>query len=53
MPLELGVILHIDFMQTPDLPSVTDIHLTFTTLGAHSADGKLMMFFLFFPENRL
>ena len=27
--------------------------LTFTTLWAFSADNKLMIFFLFFPENRI
>ena len=27
--------------------------LTFTTLLAFSADDKLMIFFLFFPENRI
>ena len=27
--------------------------LTFTTLWAFSADDKLMIFFLFFPENRI
>ena len=27
--------------------------LTFTTLRANSADNKLMIFFLFFPENRM
>ena len=30
-----------------------DSYLTFTTLWAFSADGKLMIFFLFFPENRI
>ena len=29
------------------------IHLAFTTLWAFSADGQLMIFFLFFPENRI
>ena len=29
------------------------IVLTFTTLWADSADDKLMIFFLFFPENRI
>ena len=28
-------------------------YLTFTTLWAFSADDKLMIFFLFFPENRI
>ena len=28
-----------------------DTELTFTTLGANSADHKQMIFFLFFPEN--
>ena len=28
-------------------------HLTFTTLWAFSADDRLMIFFLFFPENRI
>ena len=27
--------------------------LTFTTLWAFSADDKMMLFFLFFPENRI
>ena len=27
--------------------------LTFTTLWAFSADDRLMIFFLFFPENRI
>ena len=36
-----------------DLTKVFKIHLTFTTLWAFSADGKLMIFFLFFPENRI
>ena len=30
----------------------THFHLTFTTLWAFSADDKLI-FFLFFPENRI
>ena len=30
-----------------------DTSLTFTTLWAFSADDKLMIFFLFFPENRI
>ena len=29
------------------------VSLTFTTLWAFSADDKLMIFFLFFPENRI
>ena len=29
------------------------IYLTFTTLWAFSADDRLMIFFLFFPENRI
>ena len=28
-------------------------YLTFTTLWAFSADDKMMLFFLFFPENRI
>ena len=32
---------------------VYSIILTFTTLWAYSADNKLMLFFLFFPENRI
>ena len=28
-------------------------NLTFTTLWAFSADDKMMLFFLFFPENRI
>ena len=28
-------------------------YLTFTTLWAFSADDRLMIFFLFFPENRI
>ena len=28
-------------------------HLTFTTLLADSADDKFIIFFLFFPENRI
>ena len=28
-------------------------HLTFTTLWANSADDKLMVIFLFFPENKI
>ena len=27
--------------------------VTFTTLWAYSADNKLVIFFLFFPENRI
>ena len=29
------------------------LHLTFTTLWANSADNKLVLFFLFFQENRI
>ena len=28
-------------------------HLTFTSLLANTADDKLVIFFLFFPENRI
>ena len=28
-------------------------YLTFTTLWAFSADDKMMLFFLYFPENRI
>ena len=38
-------------MEKPDV--LPTFHLTFTTLWAFSADDRLMIFFLFFPENRI
>ena len=35
------------------LPSAVVGALTFTTLWANLADNKLVIFFLFFPENRI
>ena len=35
------------------MEKVPHARLTFTTLWAFSADDKLMIFFLFFPENRI
>ena len=32
---------------------ITLQRLTFATLCANSEDGKLLLFFLFFPENRI
>ena len=42
------------FWQNLDMTELfcTDM-LTFTTLWAFSADDKMMLFFLFFPENRI
>ena len=40
--------LPITLLGFPDLNG-----LTFTTLLANSGDDKLMIFFLFFPENRI
>ena len=36
-----------------DIITLIQILLTFTTLWAFSADDKMMLFFLFFPENRI
>ena len=41
-------ILHITLVS-----SKLQYNLTFTTLWAFSADDKMMLFFLFFPENRI
>ena len=44
--------VQIILISTADKQSHT-IFLTFTTLWANSADDKLVIFFLFFPENRI
>ena len=40
-------------MATKSFRSIQSVTLTFTSLWANSAEDKLMIFFLFFPEYRI